>query len=103
MRGWTKSAVSVVGGGMIIWGAMTALAPPTTDSNGKTTQQVHQERGAANVQKGLDHLNDSRDIEQERIRSEGNEHVDSENRRRLLPGEYRPPENELPKIRIRLP
>jgi hypothetical protein len=71
-------------------GANQALAP-------RTPEELERQHREQQVQD----LSDAQEREDERRRQELGEHVDAENRQKLIPGEPRPP--ELPRVRLRLP
>lgn len=86
----TKDKFAVVfGTAALMTGAMTFLQP----------SRDPQQRARDQTQNQVEDLADSHDKELQRYRDEGNAHGDAENARRLIPGEYRPPE---PHIRIRV-
>lgn len=85
-----KIAVGLASGGLIL-GAMSALQPPSPDS---------QQRALEHTQQQVNDLSDAQQNEHDRYRDAGNDHGDAENARRLTTSEHRPPE---PRLRIRLP
>lgn len=73
-------------------GANQILAPDTPEE----VRRNHQ-------QQMVDDLGDADDNSKQRMRDDGNDHLDAENDQKLRPGEHRPPEPTRPKLRIRLP
>lgn len=84
----------LVGGAVIglAFGAHQALAPATPEEFSKNRKEQM-----------LEDLADADEASKQRMRESGNDHLDAENDRKLRPGETRPPERRVPKIRIRLP
>lgn len=73
-------------------GAHQMLAPSTPEEIRQGQQQ-----------RRLEDLADADANSKQRMRDEGNDHINAENDQKLGPGERRPPEPYRPKIRLRLP
>ncbi|GGD24602.1 hypothetical protein [Nocardioides daphniae] len=68
------------------------LLAPSTPEESRQNQQQQQ----------VENLSDADENNKQRMRDEGNDHVDAENDQKVRSGERRPPEPYRPKIRIRL-
>lgn len=73
-------------------GANQMLSPSTPQEQ----RQNHQ-------QQLVEDLSDADETSKQRMRESGTDHSDAENDQKLRPGERRPPEPYVPRIRIRLP
>lgn len=73
-------------------GANQALQPSTPGGDHQPPRQGQ-----------LGDLSDADERSKDRMRDDANDHVDAEERRRLAPGETRPPEPRRPRVQLRLP
>lgn len=90
---WKTTAV--IGASVIVMavGVTQALEP-------RTLKEIEKQR----VQQQLDNLSDADEQNKERIRRQGQDGLNSENQRKLIPGEERPPTKApRPRFRIRIP
>lgn len=77
---------------MLAVGANQMLQPPGTGDDHQPPRQGQ-----------LEDLSDADERSKGRTRDDANDHVDAEGRRRIAPGETRPPEPRRPRVRLRLP
>lgn len=83
--------VVVLGTAGLIAGALWMFQPPSQDP---------QERARQEQNRQVESLSDSDEVERDRYRERGRDHLNAELQQELQPGERRPPE---PRLRIRLP
>lgn len=81
MRAWQKSALVVGTTATLISGGLWALDPARPGTSEADTQQVERQMGQ---------LEDADEMSKDRMRDEGMDGVDAENRRKADAGEVRP-------------
>jgi|GEM_PF-6319903 hypothetical protein len=74
----------------LVTGLVAHFQPPSGTPDEQRRQQLQQD---------LDQLDEAQSKERERMQRDGEDHAESERRRKLVPGEHRPP--ELPRLRLR--
>jgi len=87
---WKSNALIVITVAGLAIGGLSALEP-------RTQAEIEQDR----QQDQLGQLSDAQEIENDRRRKAGEDLLDANELDKLIPGEHRPPEGDLPRFRIR--
>lgn len=91
---WKTGTAVLLGAALLTTGVFNALDP----SQNRTVE----DQTRARQEQQVGDLSDAQERQIEQFREHGNSHADAENKRKLIPGELRPPELK-PRMPIRLP